>query len=61
MTCVEEQELLQLARENNILLKEVLKHIRRDDVGDFFTSIVANVIGNRIDGGAVYGQFQRPF
>ena len=51
MTYIEEQELLQLTRENNILLKEILKHIRRDDVGDFFTNIIANVIGNRIDGG----------
>lgn len=56
MTYAEEQELLQLTRENNILLKEILKHIRRDDVGDFFTNIIANVIGNRIDGGATYGR-----
>lgn len=52
----EEQELLQLNRENNALLKEILKHIRRDDTGDFLTNIIANIIGNRIDGGAAYVQ-----
>lgn len=56
MTYTEEQELLQLNRENNALLKEILKHIRRDDMGDFLTNIIANIIGNRIDGGAAYVQ-----
>jgi hypothetical protein len=54
MTYTEEQELLQLNRENNALLKEILKHIRRNDIGDFLTNIIANIIGNRIDGGAAY-------
>ena len=55
MTYTEEQELLKLTRENNELLKEILRHIRRDDIGDFLTNIVANIIGNRIDGGQRYG------
>lgn len=55
MTYSEEQELLRLTRENNELLKEILRHIRRDDTGDLLTNIVANIIGNRIDGGYRYG------
>ena len=55
MTYTDEQELLKLTRENNELLKEILRHIRRDDIGDFLTNIVANIIGNRIDGGYRYG------
>lgn len=56
MTYTEEQELLKLTRENNELLKEILIHIRRDDVGDFLTNVIANVVGNRIDGGQRYVQ-----
>lgn len=55
MTYTEEQELLKLTRENNELLKEILIHIRRDDVGDFLTNVMANIVGNRIDGGQRYG------
>lgn len=51
MTYTQEQELIQLTRENNELLKEILRHIRRDDAGDFLTNVIANVIGNRLDGG----------
>ncbi len=58
MTYVEEQELLQLTRENNKLLNEILKHIRRDDLGDFFTNIAANIIGNRLDGGLQYAKYR---
>lgn len=58
MTYTEEQELLQLTRENNNLLKEILKHIRRDDVGDFMTNIIANIIGNRLDGGLQYAKYR---
>lgn len=58
MTYTEEQELLQLTRENNNLLKEILKHIRRDDVGDFVTNIIANIIGNRLDGGLQYAKYR---
>ena len=58
MTYTEEQEVLQLTRENNNLLKEILKHIRRDDVGDFMTNIIANIIGNRLDGGLQYAKYR---
>lgn len=56
MTYNEETELLQLTRENNALLKAILRYIKHDDLGDFFTNIAANIIGNRIDGGAYYAQ-----
>ena len=55
MTYSEETELLQLTRENNAMLKALLRFIRHDDVADFFTNIAANIIGNRLDGGLMYG------
>lgn len=56
MSILEEQELLQLTRENNALLKQILRYIRHDDVTDFFTNIAANIIGNRLDGGYAYAR-----
>ena len=58
MTYNEETELLQLTRENNALLKVILRYIKHDDLQDFFTNIAANVIGNRIDGGTTYARCQ---
>lgn len=49
MTYSEEQELLQLTRENNQLLKLILRYVQHDEGNDFITNIIANVIGNRID------------
>lgn len=57
MTYSEEQELLKLTRENNEMLKIVLRYVRHDDMNDFFTNIIANIIGNRIDGGNTYGRY----
>ena len=56
MTHEEEQELLTLTKENNILLKTILCYVKRDEADDFITNIIANVIGNRIDGGAAYAR-----
>ena len=53
MTYSEEQELLQLTRENNQLLKLILRLVWRDGGDDFMTNVVANLLSNRIDG---YGQ-----
>lgn len=55
MTYSEEQELLQLTRENNILLKAILKLVYHDEANDFTTNIIANIIGNRIDNRIGYG------
>ena len=49
MMYYEEQELLQLTRENNQLLKLILRYVQHDEGNDFITNIIANVIGNRID------------
>lgn len=51
MTYTEEKELLELVRENNTLLKQILIYVRHDDANDFMTNILANIIGNRLDGG----------
>ena len=49
MTYAEERELLQLTRENNQLLKLILRYVQHDEGNDFVTNIIANIIGNRID------------
>lgn len=58
MTYTEEQELLQLTRENNQLLKIILQFVHRDDGNDFMTNIIANLIANRMEGNT-YEQRQR--
>lgn len=59
MTHSEEQELLQLTRENNALLKTILRFVYHDEANDLTTNIIANIIGNRIDNGIGYGQKRR--
>lgn len=54
MTYSEEQELLQLTRENNYLLKLILRLVQHDGGNDFVTNVVANLLSNRIDGGLCY-------
>ena len=49
MTYSEEQELLQLTRENNQLLKLILRYVQHDEGNDFFTNVVANLLSNKID------------
>lgn len=56
MTHREERELLQLAMENNMLLKWILQLIRHDEDNDFTTNVIANIIGNRLDNRIGYGQ-----
>ena len=57
MTRSEEQELLELTRQNNELLRAILHFVQHDEGNDFMTNIVANVIGNRIDPQSyVYGR-----
>lgn len=56
MTHAEEQELLQLTRENNQLLKLILRLVQHDEGNDFMTNVVANLLSNRIDGGLSYVQ-----
>lgn len=56
MTRNEERELLQLVRENNVLLKEILRFVYHDEANDFTTNVIANIIGNRLDNRMGYGQ-----
>lgn len=51
MTNDEEKELLKTVHENNRLLKVILHAIRTDEANDFITNVIANIVGNRIDGG----------
>ena len=53
MTHAEEKELLELTRENNQLLKLILRLVQHDEGNDFMTNVVANLLSNKIDG---YGQ-----
>ena len=42
-------ELLKLTKENNIMLKYIISHIKREDNEDFIKNIIANVIGNKLE------------
>ena len=55
MTHTEEQELLQLTKENNELLKLILQFVYKDEGNDFMTNIIANLIANQMEGNT-YGQ-----
>lgn len=50
MTRSEEQELLELTRWNNELLRAILRLVQRDEANDFMTNIVANLIANKMEG-----------
>ena len=63
MTYDEETELLELTRENNAMLKAtcsmlkaILQYVKHDDSNDFITNVIANIVGNRIDGGIGYAR-----
>ena len=44
----EEQELLELTRQNNELLRAILRLVQHDEANDFMTNVIANLVGNRI-------------
>ena len=50
MTHSEEQELLELTRQNNMLLRAILRFVQHDEANDFMTNIVANLVANKIEG-----------
>ena len=50
MTRSEEQELLELTRQNNELLRAILRFVQKDEANDFMTNIVANLIANSMEG-----------
>lgn len=49
MTRSEEQELLELTRQNNELLRAILHLVQHDEASVFVHDVIANLIGNRID------------
>ena len=49
MTRSEEQELLELTRQNNELLRAILHFVQHDEANDFITNVIANLVGNKID------------
>lgn len=50
MTHSEEQELLELTRQNNELLIAILHFVQKDEANDFMTNIFANLVANRMEG-----------
>ena len=50
MTRSEEQELLELTRQNNELLRAILRLVQHDEANDFMTNIVANLVANKMEG-----------
>lgn len=60
MTHSEEQELLELTRQNNILLRMILAMVQHDEGNDFIHNIIANLVANKMEGNT-YGQRQNQF
>lgn len=50
MTRSEEQELLELTRQNNELLRAILRFVWHDEANDMMTNIVANLVANKMEG-----------
>lgn len=50
MTRNEEQELLELTRQNNELLRAILHLVQHDEANDFGHNLIANLIANRMEG-----------
>ena len=50
MTRNEEQELLELTRQNNELLRAILHFVQHDEANDFIVNIIANLLANRMEG-----------
>ena len=46
----EEQELLELTRQNNQLLRAILRFVQHDEANDMMTNIVANLVANKMEG-----------
>lgn len=49
MTRAEEQELLELTKQNNQLLQLVLAAVRHDEGNDFIHNIIANLVANKME------------
>lgn len=49
MTRAEEQEFLELTRQNNQLLQLILAMVRHDEGTDFIHNLIANLVANRME------------
>jgi hypothetical protein len=50
MTRSEEQELLELTRQNNELLRAILHLVQHDEATDFIHNLIANLLANKMEG-----------
>ena len=50
MTYSEEQELLELTRQNNELLRAILRFVQKDEANDLMTNVFANLVANKMEG-----------
>ena len=50
MTRSEEQELLELTRQNNELLRAILRFVQKDEANDLMTNVFANLVANKMEG-----------
>ena len=49
MTHSEEQKLLELTRQNNELLRAILRLVQHDESNDFIQNVIANLIANKME------------
>lgn len=43
------KELVELEKENNLLLKLIIQKLTNNEANDFTTNVIANLIANKID------------
>ena len=49
MTYREEQYLLKTVKENNLMLRAILKYLHGDNAQDFMGNIIANLVANKLE------------
>lgn len=54
MTAEQEAQLIRETHENNIMLRSIIEFINKQlvnkDLKDFSLNVIANIVGNKIDG-----------
>ena len=49
MTYREEQYLLKTVKENNLMLRAILKYLHGDNAQDFMGNIISNLVANKLE------------
>ena len=49
MTYREEQYLLKTIKENNLMLRSILKYLYGDNAQDFMGNVIANLVANKLE------------